>query len=677
MTDQYFDFVNVTSDKLYEYKDDIIKSVTGLIDRIVLTSDELLNFENIIRPLLDLENEVEPKVSIFGYVTNFYEDKALIDLATRLGNEISKFYVEQFMRDDLYTVVKKYYDGVYKNETSFLTREEVKIVEDMIIDFRRGGSELSSENKIIAGNLRKEINEMCMEFNTNVSSDTSFLLFTENELYGIPESWFNDDNLAESTPDKKVYRVLLKNPDYGVIMDYVHSESVRKSVYLGYTSKCVPENIPLFEKTIRARYELAKLLGYNTHADYVLEQKMVNSSNLALEFEYNLKALFEKVYLQEMTTLYDFALNNKIIPLSKSKKCLDPWDMRIYLRLYEESVCNISLEEIKNYFPIEKVKEGMFYIYETLLNIKFERVETNNVWHKSVILYKVIDLETDSSDKLLGYFYLDMHPRKYKFSHAAAFPFQTGCLDSRTGKRIPHIVTIACNFDEKDCISFDDVETFFHEFGHVMHQICSKPQIKKYSGFNVEQDFVEVPSQMFEHWCYTKEALELISSHKETGKTIPMDLIEKIAAKKKVNIGYNTMKQIMYGIFDLTVHTINFDIVSTFSSKDVWASVEKEILGKTCISDNINPVATFCHFMGGYDAGYYGYLRSVTYATNIFYKKFKDGKIMDKNVGVSYRKQILEPGSSMKALDMLIDFLGELPNDKYYLIDSGIYCEAL
>jgi len=273
----------------------------------------------------------------------------------------------------------------------------------------------------------------------------------------------------------------------------------------------------------------------------------------------------------------------------------------------------------------------------------------------------------------MGYFYLDLHPREGKYSHACSSGLVGGCNMSKISKtknRRPRVVVIICNFPEDGCITFGNVKTLFHEFGHAIHGICSKTQLAKFCG-SVERDFVEVPSQLLEFWCYCKKPLQMVSSHKDTGEPIPEHMIKKLRLMKGVLSSIYNKGQLMYGIFDLRAHMMKFNENSFLNSRKLWNKTCKDILGYE-IKCEIDKVASFKHLINGYDAGYYGYLRAETYAANIFYKHFENGNALTPEKGMEYRKKILAPGSTKDALDLLRDLLGEDPDDTYFLIDKGL-----
>lgn len=660
MTEPYFDFKNVTLSSLQTNFDKIKSDVTNVIDTIVKLEGER-SFENSIKPYIEVMTLTEPMVSSFNYVLNFYPSKELRDKATELDNEIKKFFIDIQQRKDFYRTCQTYYTGNFQTERKELTSEECRYVERMIRDFKRAGLHLDDAQFI---EMKKTLSELETKFSKNINDDNTSFLFSKTELDGMPDDWFTDDKKVEEN-----YKVTLKYPDYLPAMDFVHSSSVRECLYLAYNNRCAAENTPIFEQAVRLRYEIAKKLGYKTHAHYKTEVKVVKNPENALSFLNGVNSLSTQLYKDEMKKLLEFAQTYEKNPLKKEK--LDKWDLRYYMKAYENAHFKIDHNEIKKYFPIDTVRQGLFHIYETLFQLKFEEVQTENKWHDDVQLFSVTDCSSSAdSGKIIGYFYLDMFPREGKYSHAAAFNFMAAC-DAQPTRR-PHIITMACNFPRNSCITFDDVETFFHEFGHVMHFICSKTQLSEFSGFGVEWDFVEAPSQMLEHWCYCAEPLTLMSKHTETNQPIPLEIVERIKVSKNVFTGYTHKRQLLFGMFDLACHMINFDETESFDARSYWNKQEHDIFGESPTAVT-HQFASFGHLMGGYDAGYYGYLRSATYATNMFYVWFKkEGNVLNPEIGMRYRRKLLEPGSTKDGIELLEDFLGEKPNDIYYFIDQGL-----
>jgi Zn-dependent oligopeptidase len=666
-----FDFKNLNESSL-KTDDSYIR------DEVVKTYDQIANvsltrtFENTVQPMISLWTLLRPKFTSFHYAKNFYTSKTIRDLGSELECEIEKFVIDQNQRKDVYNAFKSYGEQ-YSLEKDSLTAEECRYYEHSMRDFRRSGLHLEGKDSEEYIAMKKQHTEYKSKYSQNLNEENTSFGFTRLELNGMPPSWFNEERLVTKSDDENndVFKVTLKYPDFIPAMKYAKNRDVRKKIALAYYNRCSEENGEIFKQTIKLRYDMAQKLGYATHADYSTEVKITKTGKNAVDFIENLNSLFTDLYKKDNHDVLEFAQNYKDDPFTEDT--LRDWDRMYYNRLFTESQCSLDMESIKKYFPLDVVRNGIFKIYQQILGLKFQEIETDNKWHESVTLFSVND---DETDELLGYFYLDMFPREGKYAHAAAFYFINPCdLTKITGenKRQPSIITMACNFPQGECISFNDVVTFFHEFGHVMHQICSKPQLEEYCGFGVEWDFVEAPSQMLENWCYCEQPLKLMSKCEETGESLPSDVIEKLKKMKRVLSGYSNKRQFMFGIFDLRAHSLTFENGEDFDPKKLWYETAMDVLDYDLNSQDgdVAPYASFGHLMGGYDAGYYGYMRAQTYSANMFHAVFEKDPL-SRELGMRYRKKLLEPGSTKDGLELLKDFLGGEPDDKYFLKDQGL-----
>jgi len=316
---------------------------------------------------------------------------------------------------------------------------------------------------------------------------------------------------------------------------------------------------------------------------------------------------------------------------------------------------------------VEVVTAGLMDIYQRLLGLVFTRMENPEVWHDDVEMYKVDDKD---SGETIGYFFLDLYPRDGKYGHACMIDAQQNCLDS-AGKRQLGVVVMLCNFskptaDKPSLLDHNEVTTYFHEFGHVMHGICSRANTSKFSGTQVERDFVEAPSQMLENWCWKEESLRLMSKHYKDGSALPADMLEKLVASKNANAGALNLRQIYLASFDQELHTSD-KAVNTY---DVGARLYKEILGFETIPDT-SFAARFGHLVG-YDAQYYGYMWSEVYSEDMFGSRFNKEGVLNPATGRDYRNLILARGGSKDAMDLLKDFLGREPNQDAFLLSKGL-----
>lgn len=670
-----FDFLNVTDEYLTDKKCYIVNEITTAYNNVSVLNEER-TFLNTVIPLINVDDHTHVIINCLDYIKNFHPNESLRDRSMELYAEVEKFLVENSMRKDIYIAFLDYEKNGFCKEKGNLHHEDIRYFEHALRNFRRIGLRVSNlpskdaEEELVIKKMKKELVELENEFNDNINKVDSEFLFDKNELDGMPLTWFQNNNPYETKNGIPTYKITLKYPDYNPLMEYCKNRDVRKKMYIEYNSRCIDQNIGVFSKILLLRARLARLLGYASHADYKTEIQIVKNSYTALEFQTDLNRLFTPLYKKEQSELLKFAREYEF-----NNSELEAWDLSFYMRMFKEITCYIDMQEVRSYFPLNTVKNGMFEIYEKLLGLRFEKIPNDNIWHKSVEYYKVTDNE---SLEIMGYFYLDLHPRSGKFSHAAIFPLQYGANTEQNSyyedPRSYPVACMACNFPQKEPLSHSDVQTFFHEFGHVMHIICSKTKLASMSSFNVEGDFVEAPSQMLEYWCLNKDALKLMSGKEGTGEKIPDELIDKLTLFSKLLQGHQNKRQLLFGSVDLWYHTAHIndlndiDVISTYNEahKNI---LERDNVKGTCM------IASFGHLVG-YDAGYYGYLRSETYAANMYYKMFL-GHELDPIVGMKYRKQILEPGASYDGITLLENFLGEPTDDKYFLMDKGLAQEDI
>jgi len=326
---------------------------------------------------------------------------------------------------------------------------------------------------------------------------------------------------------------------------------------------------------------------------------------------------------------------------------------------------------------LEVVTKGLLEIYQKLLGLKFvEKKSGCHAWHKEVSLFEVSDSKSGAA---VGQFYLDLFPRPGKFGHAACFPLQAGCVvDAKTGTRQLPIAACVCNFaapvgDKPSPLLHSEVVTFFHEFGHVMHHLCSETELAHFAGTSVERDFVEAPSQMLENWCYQPEVINFMSAHIKDGAKLPAETLARMVAAKDSSTGMFNTRQIVFGQFDQHLHTITDEaVLSKLDSGELFAKTWNDLMGLH-VTPGTNFAASFGHIAGGYESQYYGYMWSEVYSMDMFYSNFKAGnKLLDPVSGMNYRKKILAVGSSRDAMDSLVDFLGRKPNAEAFLKSKGL-----
>jgi Zn-dependent oligopeptidase len=339
----------------------------------------------------------------------------------------------------------------------------------------------------------------------------------------------------------------------------------------------------------------------------------------------------------------------------------------------------VDNEMLKEYYSLEMVMGEMLKIYEQVLSLKFTLVsEEKLVWHPDVHLYEVSDLGTN---ELVGHIYLDLFPREGKYSHAACFDIQPGCImDLEASARQYPAAAMVANFSKPTAtkpslLKHDEVVTLFHELGHAMHDMCAKTKFSRFHGTSVETDFVEAPSQMLENWCWDEKMLKRLSRHYlRPEETLSDELITQLVRAKNFNAGLLNLRQVFFGMFDMTIHSIQAPLKEALNNESIdmlYSRLRKEI-ALIPQPENVTPASSFGHMMGGYDAGYYGYLWSQVFSADMFYSRFKKEGLQDPKVGLDYRHKVLGPGGSRDGMKSLVDFLGREPNSDAFMQSLGL-----
>jgi thimet oligopeptidase len=628
---EIINYANLTIDELkYDinnYKNDYEK----IINTILLIENSQLKWDNLIRPLLDLEINYLCLAKL--QMKDFYVDEEIRECCNDLNTDLSQFLIEQGMRKDYFLKFSYYYNNFLNGEK--LNSEQIKYLDNLNDNFKMNGLYLDDEKYIRVKDIKMKLEELCNEFSLNINNENTTFEFTLEELKGLNQKFLDERKL-----DNGKFKINLKYPDYVPVMDYCENRETRRKLCIAYNSRCINENTNLTKEIFILRKELAGLFDYKNFCDYQLEDKMAKNTETVLNF-------LKDIYLKTQ-----FKLDSDLTELKKLS-CVDNinelelFDISYYSRIYKENKMEISKETIKQFFSLEKVVKGMFEIYSKLLNYKFEQNFNYNstFWHQDVQLFNVHDLQ----NKLIGYFYLDLYPREGKYSHAACFN-----LINKSDKTNP-VAIMACNFPKNDNLDFDDVETLFHEFGHVMHHLSAKCTISDLSSFSCENDFVETPSQLFEEWCFVPKTLKMMAN-----EDIPDNVIEKIILSRKLLSGYHNSRQLLFAFFDMDIHGENYNR----DPQELYSELFEKIVKIKYLKDT-NMISSFGHLFGGYEAGYYGYLWSLVYAKDLFTKFI--GKELDSELGEKLKSEVLCYGGLRDSIDSLREFLGREPNSDYFI----------
>jgi len=627
-----------------------------ILAEIISLTDNERTFENTIVRMDDIYAVIESVWSP-GYLmgsTSTVEN--IRDEGLESSRTIQKYLTDLSLNEDLYNAVIAYSRS---KDAHQLTGYKKKLLDDTLLDYKRSGFGLLKEKRDLVKVIFNELSDFGLAFNKNIADFSDTLYVTEEEINGLPEN-YKKERLQENGS----YAIDMSYPSYVPFMDYSESDEARKNLKFKFNNRAAETNLEVLNNIIRKRRELVDVLGYKSYAEYRTEDRMAKNPQNVWNFENDLKSKLRAK--GEMDVADMLAVKSK--RTGEQATVIQPWEASFYENQVLNEKFDLDPEEVRNYFEFNNVTDGLFIVYQKLFNIMFKQVENPSVWHEDVLMYEVFD---NATHVLIGRFYLDMFPRANKYGHAAAFSVTLGKMTDE-GYTIP-ATALVCNFPkptefQPSLLTHDNVETYFHEFGHLVHGVLTKSPVMVYAGTSVTRDFVEAPSQMLENWIWQKESLALFAKHFETGEMIPDELLDKMLAAKNLNSGTKALQQVYYGILDFTLHD-GYNPDGEQTTTDIVTKLQNEVTFYP-YQEGTHMQAAFGH-LNGYGAAYYGYKWSEVYAHDMF-SIFKEKGIMDEELGMRYREIILEKGGTEDPLSLVVEFLGREPNSDAFLRSMGL-----
>lgn len=648
-----FDYPTVTASSIREDVDTTLTRADELVTRIVESTDDPTYQSTLgaLDEIADITSSLFGRTAFMGYV---HPDEEIRSAGKELEEQISKWGIELAFRSDLYEAIKAFSET---EEASQLSGERRRFLEFSLRDFRKAGHELAPEDRARLKDLSNRLVELGVEFERNIAEWDDALVVTRDDLEGLPD-WYGES--LDAGDEEGELKITMAYPNVIPFVQNAARRDLREALMFKFNNRAREENRKILEEAVSIRQQIAELFDQGSWAHHQLDERMAENPENVMEFYDSLREPLQAAARDEIALMTELLRTDT----GDESAELQTYDWQYYDTQLRKNEYGVDPNEVAQYFPLQQVLDGMFDITSEVFGLSYERVEAPT-WHPEVITYAISDAE---SGELISHFYMDLFPREGKFSHAAAFPLVAGrrLPDGSYQRPVSAIVANVTkpSADRPSLLQHQEVETMFHEFGHILHQTLTRAELVEFSGTSVERDFVEAPSQIMEHWTWKPDVLRRFAHHHETGEPIPDELVDQLVAAKNLNVALTKLRQMSYGVLDMNLHGLSTD-------RDLDRAL------RTAMDVSLLPFhegtffpSSFGHLFG-YDAGYYGYLWSEVYGDDMF-SRFEAEGYTSPAVGRDYRVEILESGGTRDGMDHLVAFLGREPNNQAFLAHLGI-----
>jgi Zn-dependent oligopeptidase len=635
------------------------------IDAIVNNPEEP-TFKNTIEAMSYSGDVLERASSIFFNLHSAETNDEIQKIAVEVSPLLSEFGNDIRLNAALFGRVKAVYD---QKASLDLTPEQTTLIDKKYKSFSRNGANLPEDKKIRLREIDKELSKLSLEFGENVLAETNAYqlhITKEADLSGLPEGTIEAAREIAKGLDKEGWIFTLDHPSYIPFVTYDDNRELRKEIAIAFGARAYQgkehDNREIVLQIVKLRHERANLLGYSSHADFVLEERMAESPKKVKTFLNDLLAKAKPAAEKEFAELTAFA--KELDGIEK----LEKWDGAYYSEKLKKKLFNLDDEKLKPYFKLENVLKGAFVIAGKLYGLTFKEVQDIDKYHKDVTTYEVIG----ESGDLVAIFYADFFPRKGKRNGAWMTSYKSQCVKNGINER-PH-VSIVCNFTKPtetkpSLLTFNEVTTLFHEFGHALHGMLADTTYPSLSGTSVYWDFVELPSQVMENWCYEPEALALFAHHYQTGEVIPIEYINKIKESASFQEGIATMRQLSFGLLDMGWHSEDPSAITDLKAFETAQFAATQLYPDV----PANAMSTaFSHiFQGGYASGYYSYKWAEVLDADAF-EYFKEQGIFDRDTATKFKENVLSKGGTEHPMILYKRFRGQEPKPEALLKRAGL-----
>lgn len=639
------------------------------IQQLLDTTHEY-NWQNLAQPLEELDDKIARAWSPISHLHSVVNSEELHEAYSACLPLLSEYNTEVAQNPQLCAAFKQLQDN-----SAQLSSAQQKIISNTLRDFRLSGIDLSAENRERYKSIVQALSQLTNDFSQNLLDATdgwSLAITDEQRLSGLPEGARGLTKQAAEQEGVEGWLFKLEFPYYLPVMTYADDRELRREMYSAYVTRASDEgpnagqwdNGPIMEQILSLRHEMAQLLGFDNYAEYSLATKMATSTDQVIGFLDDLAQRSLPIAKKELAELREFAQQHD------GSDELEAWDVTYYSEKLRQHQYAISQEDVKPYFPADRVILGMFDTVNRLFGIKVTQLSDIDTWHADVMFFEI----HDKNGQLRGQFYLDMYARSQK--RGGAWMDDCICRHSDAGKIQHPVAYLVCNFtppigDKPALLTHDEVQTLFHEFGHGLHHMLTQIDYPSISGIaGVAWDAVELPSQFLENWCWQREALDLFAAHYQTGEKLPDELFDKMIAAKNFQSGMQMMRQLEFSLFDFRMHQ-EYDPEGEANIYTLLDEVRQQVAVINPPSFNRFPHSFGHIFAGGYAAGYYSYKWAEVLSADAF-SLFEEKGIFDEATGNKFLAAVLEQGGSKEPMELFIEFRGREPNIDALLKHTGI-----